>query len=248
MCGKEVRLKFTLYKRESRGSSGKDWGIGYYNKTGDAVLERVPMFKLDEQDAVSREVQSNLILANVRFATQGERKIENTHPFKHEKWLFAHRGNIDNVEYIEEFLDLKSISGDTDSERFFHLTLRNIEYTDGDVIEGIRKTVNWIKDNCSFTSLNFIMSDGRRIYAFRYPTQLVSFYRIMYAIRNAQSSEELDTLSPETKLHVESKGLAKEKAVIISSEELVGEKNWDELNVKEILVVNEDMSVEKHPL
>lgn len=71
-------------------------------------------------------VYSKNVIAHVRRATVGPPSIENTHPFVHGTWLFAHNGTIPNFDLVREPLLIEldplhrsEIKGSTDSEHIF---------------------------------------------------------------------------------------------------------------------------------
>jgi len=71
-------------------------------------------------------VYSKNVIAHVRRATVGPPSIENTHPFVHGTWLFAHNGTIPYFDQVREPLlaaldplHRTEIKGSTDSEHIF---------------------------------------------------------------------------------------------------------------------------------
>ncbi|MCO4756334.1 MAG: class II glutamine amidotransferase [Bacteriovoracaceae bacterium] len=124
-----------LHSQSKRHPDG--WGIAYY-------LERVPHLVKSSDTAlddhlfkrVSGVVSSHTVMAHIRKATQGEHTILNSHPFQYGNWIFAHNGNINNLErHRAELLELitpslrKFILGNTDSEIIFYILLSEIEKT-----------------------------------------------------------------------------------------------------------------------
>jgi hypothetical protein len=55
--------------------------------------------------------------------------------------------------------------GTTDSECFFNLLMR--DFDQGDAVESLRRTVTAAIDHSPFSGLNFLFSDGERLYAYR---------------------------------------------------------------------------------
>ena len=71
-------------------------------------------------------IYAKTVIAHVRRATVGPPGIENTHPFVHGVWLFAHNGTVPNfdqvrVRLLDELdpLHRARIQGSTDSEHIF---------------------------------------------------------------------------------------------------------------------------------
>ncbi len=85
-----------------------------------------------------KEVRSRIIIAHVRRATTEGRSRENTHPFKHGNWIFAHNGSVDR-DYILSLLSGRyKPEGRTDSEVYFYWILHCINRK-GDPMEGIKE-------------------------------------------------------------------------------------------------------------
>lgn len=99
------------------------WGIAFFEGRGARVF-------LDPQPSVASPVaelvrqypiRSLNVIAHIRKATQGEVRLENTHPFQRELWgqywIFAHNGNLKDFDppLSGRFRPV----GSTDSERAF---------------------------------------------------------------------------------------------------------------------------------
>lgn len=107
------------------------WGAGFY-QGGEVLLRRRPV---DERGVLPlaaslADVRTTALLGHVRRASVGTLRTENTHPFRHRQWLFAHTGTVSGfssmyerlVESIPQFLR-RNVRGETDSELLFHLFL-----------------------------------------------------------------------------------------------------------------------------
>jgi len=106
---------------------------------------------------------------------------ENTHPWLYRGWVFAHNRSI-NRGAIRELLrgEYRGLKGDTDSEAFFHLIVQESEHP-GDPVEGIKSAVEKIVNNrIGVTSLNFVASDGKKLYALQYATKKLDYYSLYY--------------------------------------------------------------------
>ncbi|GEJ57183.1 class II glutamine amidotransferase [Anaeromyxobacter diazotrophicus] len=110
------------------------WGIGWYDASGVQLRRGVMPAHADEAfAAAAREARSEIVLAHVRDASVGEVVEENTHPFSHGRWLFAHNGTVSRFRRapavrraLEAEIDPRYralLAGDTDSERCFFLFL-----------------------------------------------------------------------------------------------------------------------------
>ena len=111
------------------------WGIGYFHH-GDAYV-----LKSDQAAAESEtfrraadQVASNALIAHVRRATVGDVTPLNVHPFRHERWVFAHNGTLYGFEHLRDAMlaeippDMAlRILGTTDTEVLFHFLLAHMQ-------------------------------------------------------------------------------------------------------------------------
>src|SRR6185503_9130622 len=107
------------------------WGVGFY-QGGEILLKRRPIDDRDEISVVdmTRDMRADVLIAQVRLATVGASRTENTHPFRYRHWLFANTGTapaFDKLrgrlaESLPQFLQ-RNVRGETDSELLFHLFL-----------------------------------------------------------------------------------------------------------------------------
>src|SRR5918998_392359 len=56
-------------------------------------------------------------------------------------------------------------AGDTDSERLFNLLIR--DFDPGDAAGSLRRTISTAVQRSPFSGVNFLFSDGERLYAYR---------------------------------------------------------------------------------
>lgn len=111
------------------------WGIAYYIEKNPHLI-RSALSAINDHlfEKISGVVSSQTVLAHIRNGTQGDNNILNTHPFQYGPWVFAHNGNIKDLDQIKDQL-LKAVSpklkrfilGNTDSEIFFYILLTYIE-------------------------------------------------------------------------------------------------------------------------
>src|SRR3989338_2116177 len=103
------------------------WGLAGYISNGAEYLGRsfrgadAEMVIFQDAARKAADTGARILLGHLRKASTGETKIENTHPFKSDSWLFCHNGTIYNHGDIP--LEYSQPSGDTDSERFFMFIL-----------------------------------------------------------------------------------------------------------------------------
>jgi glutamine amidotransferase len=152
--------------------------------------------------------------------------------------VMAHNGGIGETGKLDEQLggyrDL--VLGDTDSERYFALMIRQIEACGGDVAAGITSAARWIGENLPVSSLNTIVAAPGELWALRYPAQ-----HALHIIERPEGSE-FHVRSSTSSVHAPA--LAECASVVIASEELDGEDGWRMLAPGELVHVRPDLSVE----
>ena len=186
LCSAENALRFQSH-RHPHG-----WGIGWYVDGSPHVRRGLLPAHADEAFvAAGREFRSAVVIAHVRDASVGPVSEENTHPFVHGRWLFAHNGTVARFEasprsgaalLAEIDPDLRErLAGDTDSERCFLVFLSRLRARGGLEAPGIEEvraalaattdTVLGIADRRPSpkpSSLTFLVSDGRVLAACRH--------------------------------------------------------------------------------
>ena len=154
------------------------WGVAEH-PNGVPLVEKQAWAAYDGEHFKKRaaRVYARSVIAHVRRATVGGPKLENTHPFVHGTWLFAHNGTVANFDSVRdrlvEALDplhRSEIRGDTDSEHVFRylLTLWG-RHPEKDLLAilrlGLEKVVAWCRESDleANPSLNVLWTDGARM-------------------------------------------------------------------------------------
>jgi len=223
------------------------WGIAWHNGKWHLYKEIMPLYKSQvARELIINCVRGRIIIAHVRKASAGSNKIENTHPFIYNNWVFAHNGTIYNRDFIIKMLKCEhkeAIEGATDSEAFFHLVVQEIEEC-GDVVIGIREAVSkLIHNGIKFSSLNFLASEGTNLYALRYAEEKPDYFTLYYA-HNPWIHE-----SPQlVRQLMQSKLIKDHELVAVASEKMSNDSLWNPIPNKALLIVNSDLRVHIVPL
>ena len=126
---------------------------------------------------IAARIYSRSVIAHVRRATVGPPGIENTHPFVHGFWLFAHNGTVPNFDRVRDLLldemdalHRTEIHGSTDSEHVFRFLLSLWErHPERPLIDTLRIGLNRVIDMCraidadKAIGLNVLWTDGDRM-------------------------------------------------------------------------------------
>ncbi len=171
---------------------GHGWGIGIY-PDGLSVVEKQSWaaWHGEHFKKAAARVYSKSVIAHVRRATVGPPSIENTHPFAHGRWLFAHNGTIKDFDAVRpkmleetDHLHREEIHGSTDSEHIFRylLTLwqrqpdRDLRLTLRDCIRNILAWCHEVSPDQP-PSLNLLLTDGQHLVGSRLGRTLWSIER-----------------------------------------------------------------------
>jgi glutamine amidotransferase len=250
-ANKAVDVQFSFYeakesieKLSSRNPDG--WGIAWYDSSEwHLYKEPGPLYKSYKAKGLIQNVRGIIIVSHVRLASSWKfvRRLKNTHPWLYKGYIFAHNGTIDRNGILKllspEYLNLE---GDTDSEAFFHLIVQEA-ISSNDFVNGIKRAITKINDkNVSYSSLNFVASDGKRLYALRYAKSSLGYYTLYY-LRRPREGLRLESFSKRTAQLIRMKLASGEKAIIISSEKLT-EEPWETIPNRHMLIVEENLNTE----
>jgi glutamine amidotransferase len=185
LCSAENALRFQSH-RHPHG-----WGIGWYEHALPVLRRGLLPAHADEAFVhAALSARSAVVVAHVRDASIGPVSEDNTHPFRHGRWLFAHNGTVarfDKARTVREAIlaeldpDLRAaIRGDTDSERCFLLFLSRLRARgslEAATLEQVRLALAEVTDFLVAiadpraekpSTLNFLVSDGRLLAASRH--------------------------------------------------------------------------------
>ncbi len=194
------------------------WGIGWYHR-GRAHVRHEAHSAANSRDFphVAGRIRTCVALAHVRKATCGAVSAANCHPFRQDNWLFAHNGSVEREPLWAKLADRHrtGIHGETDSEVLFHWLLQCVE-REGSLSEGLRHAVDGVG---KYTGLNFVLTDGLSLYAYRDAAEHPAYYSLFYLRRPNGDSN----------------------AVFVCSERITDEA-WQEIPLGSLLAVSADLS------
>lgn len=168
------------------------WGLAAYREVGQAapVTERfATAAHTDSRFDDATALRGRIFNAHVRRATLGKLSTENTHPFEFGPYSFAHNGTI--LDYRRLLRPgMPAPRGETDSECFF-MRLMN-EFDPNEPVKSLRGVVATIVAAHKFSGLNFVFSDGYKLYAYR-----LGIFELFWCTRRGVAMVASEQLTPE---------------------------------------------------
>jgi predicted glutamine amidotransferase len=183
-----------LIRQSEHHDSG--WGMAAYRRTDgqDPLCMRFPEAAYSDGDlAKAAATTGRMFNVHVRRATIGGLTAANTHPFCLGPYSFSHNGTILNFPRLRE-PGTPPPAGDTDSEHFFNLLMHHIDSEDP--IDGMRQAVLTAIECSPFSGLNFLFTDGDRLYAYR-----LGVFELHWVARPGQLLVASECLTDEEKWH-----------------------------------------------
>jgi glutamine amidotransferase len=144
------------------------WGMAVYERADglDPRCVRFAEAAFSDPDFVeATALRGRIFNVHVRRATMGGLAPENTHPFCLGSYSFGHNGTILRYPRLLEHPSIARPSGDTDSEAFFNFLMT--VYDASDPIGSLRRAIRTTVERSPFSGLNFLFSDGDRLFAYR---------------------------------------------------------------------------------
>lgn len=243
--------------------NGDGFGLAWY-VDGDDVPARfrslTPAWSNVNLNELARVTRSRCILAHVRAATSGSFEVAeaNCHPFRRGRFAFMHNGHIPAFGRIRRPLmnrlsdeGFLGIRGTTDTEHVFALMAEHLRGHETDsscallaeaVTHGIRAIHELIDKHAPGTHcyLNIVLSDGRHAAACRYssdPDYIDSLYL------NAGSGYRCEGDHCWMEPHA-----GTVRAILVSSEPLNQDPNWQPVPRNHMALMNHDLDVRIEPV
>lgn len=161
-----VEAENPLIRQSEEHDSG--WGMAVYERADgrEPELVRYPNAAHDDDEFLEVTSKKGRIFnVHVRRATMGGLSLDNTHPFCLGSHSLGHNGTIVRYPRLLEDPRVARPKGDTDSEAFFNFLMSC--YDGSDPAGSLRRAVAATVQRSSMSGLNFLFSDGDRLYAYR---------------------------------------------------------------------------------
>lgn len=240
-------------KGDMQGNAhGHGWGVADYPDGVPMIEKQVwAAFHGEHFTRKAARVYAKTVVAHVRHATVGGTGIENTHPFHHGRWIFAHNGTVPNFDQLRfRFLEnmdplhRTQVHGTTDSEHIFRyllsLFLRHPERgLMGVVRVGLAQIVAWSAevDPDAPVGLNIVLTDGNHMVGSRLNRSL--YYLLRDHVFDCPICGEP---------HVHHNPKSAYQAIEIASEAVTYAEDWYEVPNATVFRVGEDYRLDMEPL
>jgi predicted glutamine amidotransferase len=211
-------------------------GLAWFDADGQPHVDKQPVAAYEDRAfaRAARELESEVFVAHIRYASTGGLLPQNTHPFEQHGRVFAHNGVIQGLDRLDaELGDARSlVRGDTDSERFFALVTKRIDEHEGDVTAGLVAAARWVAEQLPLFALNIVLATSSELWALRYPET----HRLFVLEHGAGvTGRHLDASSAAGTVRVRSADLARLPAVVVASEPMDANPQWRELTPGELV-------------
>jgi glutamine amidotransferase len=165
------------------------WGIALGQQEGSWAIHRSMHCAFDDFSfhRLATTARGDIIVVHVRQKTQGDIKLENTHPFQAGPWIFTHNGTVQNTEYLSARTSESrriAVRGDTDSERLFAFLLTRLDVacetgiaTRSEIDQLLRAATHDLEQIPGLGTASFLLSDGVALYAHRWRAPLFLLQR-----------------------------------------------------------------------
>jgi glutamine amidotransferase len=221
-------------------------GYGLATFSPDVLVEKRPVAAYQDE-AFAREAnerESPAFLAHVRYASTGRIALANTHPFEHDGVVFAHNGHIEGLDALETELGAyrELVKGDTDSERFFALVIKERDAHDGDLAAGLVAAARWVAAHLPLYALNCLLTTASDMYALRYP-DAHDLLMLERGQGGPTGCRHFDAASAAGRIRVRSGALADSAAVVFATEPMDEDPGWRALRPGELVHVDARLRV-----
>lgn len=252
-----VRLSLDELARHGGGTGPHrdGWGVGFVLDR-DALVLREPEAAHESRwlECLRRnEVRSPIVLAHIRSATQGSRRLPNTQPFARElggrMHLFAHNGMLHSIEDDERFVRRRFRPvGDTDSERAFCALLDRLaplwEEGTPSLEQRVAAIVAFSAELRTLGPANFLYTDGDAVFAHGHRRKQNGEMRppgLHLLCRSCAAGSENVPLAG-----VSIDASSRQEIALVASVPLSSER-WEPLSEGEVVVLQEGRVVRREP-
>ena len=208
------------------------WGMAVYEQADCEQPELVRFPEAAYSDGEfhrATSMRGRIFNAHLRRATLGGLTLVNTHPFVMGEYSFSHNGTVIRYPKLLE-PGVAKPQGETDSEHVFNWLI--CHYDSGNPCASLRQLVQTCIKRSPFSGLNFLFSDGQRLYAYK-----LGIFELHWLVRPGQALVSSEIITPGEEWHT----VQQDVLLIIDpenpesphAERLVGNKGIAEAQIQE---------------
>jgi predicted glutamine amidotransferase len=168
------------------------WGVANFPATGKLIETGIMSAESCSRFNALGDLTTQAMLVHIRLASVGTVHERNTHPFAAGPWVFMHNGTLKNFDRARERFEAEiapkfraDLKGETDSERCFALfrTYLGDRTESDDVASALTRVFRTAEKLCDDaapgkrSAMNFLVSDGVRVFATRRDRTLFTLSR-----------------------------------------------------------------------
>jgi predicted glutamine amidotransferase len=172
------------------------WGMAVYRQADCEQPELVRFPEAAYSDGEFRRATSTrgrIFNAHLRRATLGGLTLVNTHPFVMGEYSFSHNGTVIRYPRLVD-PGCAPPQGETDSEHLFNWLM--CHYDSAHPIRSLRQLVQTCIKRSPFSGLNFLFSDGQRLYAYK-----LGIFELHWLVRPGQALVASEVITAEEPWH-----------------------------------------------
>lgn len=172
------------------------WGMAVYERAEgrEPTLVRFPEAAYTDAEFERAAAMTGRIFnVHVRRATLGGLTLVNTHPFVLGNYSFGHNGTVIAYPRLIE-PGVQPPAGETDSEAIFNYLMRYFD--PADVPGSLRRAMSAVVARSAFSGLNFLFSDGERLYAYK-----LGIFELHWLVRPGQALVSSEVITPSESWH-----------------------------------------------
>ena len=183
-----------LIRQSEEHDSG--WGMAVYKQADSEQPELVRFPEAAYSDGEFHRATSTrgrIFNAHIRRATMGGLTLVNTHPFVMGEYSFSHNGTVLRYPKLIE-PGVAQPNGETDSEHLFNWLM--CHYDASHPRASLRELVRTCILRSPFSGLNFLFSDGEKLYAYK-----LGIFELHWLVRPGQALVSSEIITPDERWH-----------------------------------------------
>jgi predicted glutamine amidotransferase len=177
---------------------------------------------------VAARSRGHMLIAHIRQKTVGPTRVENTHPFERDGWVFAHNGTLTDLPAVRDRSSsrrLGEVTGDTDSELLFAFLLSRLDAhgahaSKKDATRVLATATTELRDR-KVGAFNFLLSNGEVTFVHR-------FGRTLFLLERGPGDPVRERRDLMGSTMLVTRWTSRRRAILVASERITNEP-WQEV-------------------